>query len=95
MLKALVWKEYREQLPVALAGMAISIVLPFVVLSMVMATMSRADPMDMADVLRFILAVVACLGLGCCGARVAAPTTSTSRSTSATSTGRRRVVSGP
>ena len=58
MLKALVWKEYREQLPVALAGMAISLVLPFVVLSMVAATISSADPMDMADVLRFIMAVM-------------------------------------
>jgi len=58
MLRALVWKEYREQLPVAVAGMAISLVLPFVVVSMVAATMSQADPMDMADVLRFVLAVM-------------------------------------
>jgi hypothetical protein len=58
MLKALVWKEYREQLPVALAGLAISLILPFVVISMVAATMSAADPMDMADVLRFVLAVL-------------------------------------
>jgi len=58
MLRALVWKEYREQLPVAVAGIAISLVLPFVVVSMVAATMSQADPMDMADVLRFVLAIM-------------------------------------
>ena len=58
MLRALVWKEYREQLPVAVEGMAISLVLPFVVVSMVAATMSQADPMDMADVLRVVLAIM-------------------------------------
>ena len=56
--RALAWKEWREQRPVVLAGVLISIATPFIMIACTALTGGRLDLADMAEVLPAIFAAL-------------------------------------
>ncbi len=49
MLRALIWKEWREQRPLVIAGIALSTLMPFVLFAVAAATMPRFNGQRLAD----------------------------------------------
>ena len=57
MLRALIWKEYREQRPLVLAGLGLAVALPFLLMAGASTTRRGAGLAELSGMLPWILAV--------------------------------------
>jgi ABC-type transport system involved in multi-copper enzyme maturation permease subunit len=58
MLKALLWKEWREQRSIALAGMALAALVPAMIVAIGVSAGSASDFLDISDMIPFLSAVL-------------------------------------